>query len=83
LIDRPFIPAGEAPRPYSEVRSEQSRDRAEGMIEQIHQLEAQAREEIAAGDEIKAVELQLEAEALRVGLYHQPRQRGLQVNGRR
>jgi hypothetical protein len=68
--DRPFIAAGEQPRTYSEVLGERSAvdpvaQRRARVIEEIHELEAQAAEE---ADAEARKRLQCEAEALRCAL---------------
>jgi len=73
MRDRPFLTAGESPRPYSEVRAEQrGDDPARRLLEEIAELEAEAAAADVAADR-KA--LQLEAEELRCALYHRPQTR--------
>lgn len=71
MRERPFIAAGEQPRPFSEVLAERSHSdpglrRREAVLEQIADLEASA---LDAADSAERKRLQCEAEALRCALH--------------
>lgn len=67
---RPFIPAGEAPRPFSEIRAERDnldadRRRIDNTRDEIARLEGEA---LDAASPAERKRLQCEAEALRAWL---------------
>lgn len=65
---RPFISAGESPRPYSDIRAERGDvDPRERALREIGEAEILA---IAADDPAERKRLQCDAEALREQLYH-------------
>lgn len=65
MRDRPFLTAGESPRPYSEVRAERGVDPREAVFRMIADLEADAAE---TEDTDEAKRLRCEAEGLRCSL---------------
>lgn len=66
MRDRPFLSAGESPRPFSEVRAERGNvDPREAVLRTIGELEHDARD---ADDPAEARRLQCEAEGLRCAL---------------
>lgn len=73
MRDRPFIAAGEPPRPYSEIRTERELQDARAMqrralIDRVARLEDEARH---AGDPAQRKTLQLQAEEIRCRLHHE------------
>ena len=75
MRDRPFLPASEAPRPYSEVRAERDAGDTDGLIRErtlkrIAAIEAEACELV---DPAARKRLLCEAEAMRSALYELPR----------
>lgn len=70
---RPFIPAGEQPRPFSEIRAERDPfDPTSRILDDIAALEGEASE---ASDPIERKRLQCEAEALRCVIHEKPRRK--------
>lgn len=73
MRDRPFITAGEAPRPFGDVLAERGGfDATERVLADIKQLEGAAAE---ASDPAERKRLQCEAEALRCALAERPPRR--------
>jgi hypothetical protein len=71
MRDRPFISAGESPRPFSEIRAERGDDDERARTwREVASIEAEA---TGADDEAERKRLQCQAEALRAGLHEFPR----------
>jgi hypothetical protein len=75
LRERPFIPAGEQPRPFSEIAAERRQldsalRRRDQLLADIADLEAQAAEQTDLAERNR---LQCQAEELRCELYHSMR----------
>lgn len=69
MRDRPFVSAGESPRPYSAIREERGAlDPRRPVLARIAELEGESR---AAEDADERKRLQCEAEALRCWLEEQ------------
>lgn len=74
MRDRPFIPASEQPRPFSEIKRERGDvDLRARLIEDIAAIEDQALGLADDCNEAAAMKKRLEAEELRCALYHMPR----------